>query len=53
VSWWHADILRETIDGAVGMREDNSSLPSDDAEWWKQYRDRLEQVAEEAARKAP
>jgi hypothetical protein len=49
----HADILRETLDGAVGMRQDNSSLPTDDAEWWKQYRDHLEQVAEEAARRTP
>ncbi|MEV0206958.1 hypothetical protein AB0H97_17330 [Streptomyces sp. NPDC050788] len=29
---------------------DNSGPSSDDAEWWKRYRDRLEQVAEEAAR---
>ncbi|MGY6020380.1 DinB family protein [Streptomyces spinosirectus] len=48
----HADILRETLDGTVGMREDNSSLPTDDAAWWKEYRDRLERTAEEAARKA-
>ncbi|MFI6562783.1 DinB family protein [Streptomyces sp. NPDC050534] len=48
----HADILRETLDGAVGMRDDNSSLPTDDAAWWKEYRDRLERTAEEAARKA-
>ena len=48
----HADILRETLDGSVGMREDNSSLPTDDAAWWKEYRDRLERTAEEAARKA-
>ncbi|EPD56927.1 MULTISPECIES: DinB family protein [Streptomyces] len=49
----HADILRETIDGAAGWRENSPNLPSDDAEWWKRYRDRLEQVAEEAARRAP
>ncbi|MFJ9537090.1 DinB family protein [Streptomyces sp. NPDC101225] len=49
----HADILRETLDGATGMREDNSSLPTTDATWWKEYRERLERTAEEAARKAP
>jgi hypothetical protein len=49
----HADILREGLDGAVGMREDNSSLPTDDAAWWQEYRDRLERTAEEAARKTP
>jgi hypothetical protein len=49
----HADILRETLDGAVGMREDNSSLPTDDAAWWKEYRDRLERTAAEAARRTP
>ncbi|MFE7167098.1 DinB family protein [Streptomyces sp. NPDC057616] len=49
----HADILRETLDGATGMREDNSSLPTDDPAWWKEYRDRLERTATEAARKAP
>ncbi|MFR0353212.1 DinB family protein [Streptomyces sediminimaris] len=48
----HADILRETLDGAVGMREDSSNLPSDDPAWWKDYRERLERTAEEAARKA-
>jgi hypothetical protein len=49
----HADILREGLDGAVGMREDNSSLPTDDAAWWQEYRDRLERTAEEAARRTP
>jgi hypothetical protein len=35
------------------MREDNSSLPTDDAAWWQEYRDRLERTAEEAARRTP
>ncbi|WP_406444374.1 DinB family protein [Streptomyces sp. NBC_01613] len=48
----HADILREGLDGAVGMREDNTSVPSSDPAWWAEHRERLEQVAEEAARKA-
>lgn len=43
----HADIVRELIDGAAGLREGNDNLaPGDDA-WWAAYRERLEQVARE------
>ncbi|QFQ98385.1 DinB family protein [Streptomyces phaeolivaceus] len=48
----HADILRELLDGAVGMNEGNTSVPSNDPAWWEAYRGRLEQAAEEAERKA-
>jgi hypothetical protein len=48
----HADILRELIDGTVGMNETNTSLPSDDPAWWEAYRGRLERVAREAGREA-
>ncbi len=48
----HADILRELIDGSVGWRRDDASMPSDDEEWWEQYRRRLEQVAREAGGRA-
>ncbi|MBG0854283.1 DinB family protein [Streptomyces spinoverrucosus] len=44
----HADILRELIDGAVGMREDNPAMPSGDSAWWEDYRGRLERAAREA-----
>lgn len=44
----HADILRELLDGAVGMNETNTSLPSSDPAWWENYRDRLEKAAKEA-----
>ncbi|MFI9614354.1 DinB family protein [Streptomyces sp. NPDC052023] len=44
----HADILRELIDGAVGMREDNTSIPTGDSAWWEEYRGRLERAAREA-----
>jgi uncharacterized damage-inducible protein DinB len=47
----HADIVRELIDGAVGLRADNPNLPSNDESWWADYRSRLEQVATAAARK--
>ncbi|MEU9576857.1 DinB family protein [Streptomyces chilikensis] len=44
----HADILRELIDGAVGMREDDGALPEGDAAWWQAHRARLERAAREA-----
>ena len=42
----HADILRELIDGAAGMRADASNLPPGDARWWADYRATLEETAE-------
>ncbi|MGW9023974.1 DinB family protein [Streptomyces sp. NPDC055722] len=47
----HADIVRELIDGAVGMNESNTSMGPGDARGWENYRSRLERVAQEAARK--
>ncbi|MBC9724388.1 DinB family protein [Streptomyces sp. TRM68367] len=44
----HADILRELIDGSVGMLPGNTSLPPGDRAWWERYRDRLERAAREA-----
>jgi uncharacterized damage-inducible protein DinB len=44
----HADILRESIDGTVGMRQPNDNLPDGDAQWWADHRDRLEQLARQA-----
>ena len=44
----HADIVRELIDGAVGLREDNDNMAPGDRAWWENYRDRLERVAKEA-----
>ena len=46
----HADIIRELIDGAVGLRADNSNLPPAEQDWWVSYRDRLEHAAREADR---
>lgn len=48
----HADILRESIDGAVGMRLGRENLPEGDAAWWATYRAKLEQVALSAAARA-
>jgi uncharacterized damage-inducible protein DinB len=44
-----ADIVRELIDGAAGLREDNDNLAPGDQAWWEEYRNRLEGVAQEAA----
>ncbi|HZN17686.1 MAG TPA: DinB family protein [Micromonosporaceae bacterium] len=41
----HADIVRELIDGAVGMRQGNDNLPPVEQAWWEPYRGRLEDVA--------
>lgn len=48
----HADILREGLDGAVGWRADNDSLPSHDPEWWAGHHARLETIAREATGRA-
>ncbi|MFE6752477.1 DinB family protein [Streptomyces sp. NPDC057684] len=48
----HADIVRELVDGAVGMNKDNDNMPSDDPAWWEDHRGRLERAAWEADRDA-
>ncbi|MEU9188992.1 DinB family protein [Streptomyces sp. NPDC048484] len=48
----HADILRELMDGAVGMNEGKDAMTSGDAEWWESYRSRLESAAREADKDA-
>ena len=42
----HADIVRELIDGAVGMRAGNDNLPAVDQDWWQNYRNRVQAAAE-------
>jgi len=44
----HADILRELIDGAAGLRDGNDNMASGDPAWWESYRTRLERVAQQA-----
>lgn len=46
----HADIARELVDGAVGLRLGNENLPHEDAAWWEGYRARLEETALAAGR---
>ncbi|GGW22664.1 DinB family protein [Streptomyces xantholiticus] len=48
----HADIVRELMDGAVGMNKDNDSMAQGDSAWWENYRSRLERAAQEAGRDA-
>ncbi|MDQ1644032.1 MAG: hypothetical protein QOJ50_216 [Cryptosporangiaceae bacterium] len=42
----HADIVRELVDGAAGMRKGNENLPEAGQTWWQAYRTRLADLAE-------
>jgi len=44
----HADIVRELIDGAAGLQADDDNLRKRSAHSWREYRDQLERVAQEA-----
>ena len=44
----HADLVRELIDGAAGLRADNHNLAPGDSAWWADYREKLEQTARAA-----
>jgi uncharacterized damage-inducible protein DinB len=46
----HADIVRELIDGTVGLRADNDNMAPGDLSWWEDYRSRLETAAQEAGK---
>jgi uncharacterized damage-inducible protein DinB len=46
----HADIVRELIDGAVGLRDGTANMAPGDQAWWEGYRSRLELVARQAGR---
>lgn len=43
----HADVLRELLDGSVGLRRDSDNMAPGDQSWWQDYQDRLEQVAQQ------
>ena len=47
----HADIIRELIDGAIGLAADRLNLPSSEPGWWNTYRDRVERAAQDAAKR--
>lgn len=44
----HADIVRELVDGSIGLRSGNENLPDGDDAWWAAHRERLEQAARDA-----
>jgi len=44
----HADLVRELVDGAAGLRASNDNMAPGDRAWWTEYRERLEKVAREA-----
>ncbi|MER7916232.1 MULTISPECIES: DinB family protein [unclassified Streptomyces] len=46
----HADIVRELVDGGVGLRQGGDNMASDDPAWWEDYRTRLERAARDADR---
>jgi uncharacterized damage-inducible protein DinB len=48
----HADVVRELIDGKVGMRETNSNMDGGDEAWYQEYWNRLEASAKEAQAKS-
>ena len=45
-----ADIIRELIDGTVGLINGNTNLPPGDHVWWQSHRDQVERAARKAAR---
>jgi hypothetical protein len=47
----HADIVREHIDGAAGLRTDNDNLAHDDPAAWRAHHAAVEQAARDAARR--
>jgi uncharacterized damage-inducible protein DinB len=50
----HADIIREAIDGAAGLRDGVSNMPPEaDAAAWKQHYDKLESIARSARPTSP
>ncbi len=44
----HADIVRELIDGSVGLLPGSSNMSCDDPAWWRDYRDQVESAARAA-----
>jgi uncharacterized damage-inducible protein DinB len=45
----HADVVRELVDGAAGLRKSNDNMAPGDRAWWESYRSRLERAAREAS----
>ncbi len=45
----HADILREQLDGRVGLRSEGNNLPEWDEGGWRAYVERLTRIADQHA----
>ncbi|GAA4868194.1 DinB family protein [Saccharopolyspora cebuensis] len=45
----HADVVRELIDGQVGLRRDNDNMAPGDAAWWRDHHAEVERAARDAA----
>lgn len=45
----NADIVREYLDGTVGLLPGNDTMPPGDAAWWENHRTKLEDAARSAA----
>lgn len=45
----HADIIREFVDGNIGLREKAPNVPSGGQEWWSEYRQQVEDAARAAS----
>jgi hypothetical protein len=46
----HADLVRELIDGALGLTATRPNLPPGDQAWWQAHHDRVAQAARQAVR---
>ena len=46
----HADIVRELIDGSVGLLRERGNMSPGDPAWWHTYRDQVERAARAAGR---
>jgi hypothetical protein len=44
----HAGIVRELIDGSVGLLNGDENMAPGDRAWWERHRSRLERIAREA-----
>lgn len=44
----HADVVRELIDGATGLRRGSEDMAPGDEAWWRGHRERVESAAREA-----
>ncbi|TXR95868.1 DinB family protein [Streptomyces sp. col6] len=48
----HADVVRELIDGAAGLRRGSGDTAPGDEAWWRGHRERVEGAAREAGARA-